>query len=718
MLKQQSLKFSILLTIIFITLAILVANVFAVSVMGYHFYTGTNIKPQAESIHIAKQTLYSRRGRILDTNGTVIASDVQTYDMIAIIDSSRPSQKGEIAYVADKELTAQQLAPILGMDKEAILTGLNQENLYQVQFGNYSRRLSLSQKEAIEALDLPGIEFTPSYNRQYPLGLFASNTVGFAAYDQDTQISVGHLGIEQKFDTELVGTNGERYYQKSSNGYILDDTTIQETPAINGQDVYMTIDQSIQESLDVAISETKAAIEAENLFGVVMEVETGKILAISQDPAFNLKDKAEDMVYTNRIIDLTLEPGSTFKAITFAAAIDSGNYDGDELFDSTRFYLGIDEQGKPYRSPVPTNYGSIQNASDRSWGFIPYDSAFKYSSNVGTSMLVLNMGPEVFEHYIKAFKFTEPIETDRFVTAPGNLVFNYPIEQINVSFGQGVTLNPLQMLQAYSAILNDGIMVKPYFIDKIVNTSTNEVTYQSQTDIIGHPILSSTADKLQDLMLDCVEAEDGTCKEYKIEDTQVIAKTGTAQMVIDGKYDADQHIHSVVAALPYEDPKVVVYYGYQGGFDLSNFDKKDGIKSLLKTLALKYDPLNVNEEIQYNQLQVTKVPQLKNHSLEYVNSAIASTGLEVVRIGDGTQVIDQLPKANSDILSNQRLILLTSQSNWLMPDMSNWALKDITNFWSLTGIQVQFSGSGKVVEQSIAPGQEINLESLIEVKLK
>ncbi len=717
--KRQSLKFGFLLGIFLLTLVILVANVFVVSVMGYHLYTGTNIKPQADSIHRATQELSSRRGRILDTTGSVIASDSQTYDLVAIIEASRVNPDGTPAYVADKVNTAELVAPIIGMDPSAMLTILDQEGLYQVQFGNYSRRLSLSQKEQIEALELPGLIFYNSYDRQYPLGVFSSNLVGYATYDQDSLTSIGHLGVEQTHNQELVGTNGKRVFQQANNGYIIDDTTIQETPAINGQDVYLTLDQGIQETLEMAIETTKDQFEeSSNYFGLVMEVETGRIIGMSQDPKLNLEDDPEEMVFTNYNFDAQLEPGSTFKAITFAAAIDSGNYDGDQEFDSSFFYVGIDENGKPYRSSTPTPYGVIQNAGGRDWGRVPFDNAFKHSLNVGTAELLLDMGTETFYDYMLKFGFSSPITTDRLTTSAGSINYHYPIEQLNTTFGQGVTVNPLQIAQAYSAILNDGVMVKPHYIDKIVDTNTNQVTYQSQTEIVGQPIKAETAHQVVDLMNACVEDEDGFCHIYDIEGTKVIGKTGTSQIVIDGKYDPDQHIHSVVLALPYDDPQVMVYFGYQADYSASQIDQKDGVKSLLKTLSLAYDNSEVQQEVSLNQLEISNVPHLINHSIDYAQQAVANTGLEVIKIGSGNQVINQLPVSNQSILSNQLLLVLTSQDGWLMPDMTNWSLKDITNFWSLTGIEVTTTGSGRVTTQSIPTGAEISSESKLEVILK
>lgn len=717
-LKKQNRKFTYLFIFILLTLAILIANVFAVSVMGHHLYTGNNIKDQAESIHVSSKVLHAKRGRILDSNGSVLATDTQTYDLVAILSKTRLNTDQSPAYVVDKKLTADLVAPIIGMEPQAMYEAMNVD-LYQIQFGNYSRRLSYSQKTQIEELGLPGLVFYNSFDRQYPLGLLSRNLIGMASYNQDTLESIGQFGLEQLYNTELTGVNGKQVFQQSRYGYIIDDSTIQETPSINGQDIYLTLDQSIQEQLDNALAHVTDQFNATNLFGIVAEVETGKILAMSQLPRFNpnAQDGSES-TYMNYNTSSLFEPGSVFKTFTWASAIDKGAYSGDTKVNSNVFYPGYDENGHLTRLNYNAGHGVITNAYDRNYGEISYDEGFIRSSNPVSSQIVVNMGDEYFQEKIKEFGFTQPIETDKIVTSTGHMNFNYAIERANVSFGQGITVNPMQMIQAYTAILNDGIMVKPYIIDKIVDTSNQTVTYQSSTQILSQPIKQATSAKMIELMRNCVILEAGTCRKYNIEDSEIIAKTGTAEVVIDGKYSTTDNIHSVVAALPYNDPKVVVYFGYQANLIDSYSDDQAGLKSLFNLLAIRYDSNRGSTQTQTHNLQIAEVPNLVNHTLDFASASLANSGFDVITIGDGNQVIQQLPLSYQDILSNQRVLLLTSKDNWTMPDMTNWALKDITNFWSLTNVQVTTTGSGRVTAQSIPAGTPINTDTKISVRLR
>lgn len=713
---KQSIKLTTFLIMIILTLVVLVTNVFSVSVPGYHVYTQKNIKEAANSFDIQTSTLRARRGNILDSSGNIIASDSQTYDLVAILSKNRVGINNVPAYVVDKDLTAQQIAPIINMDVERFRNILEQDK-YQVEFGLLGRNLSLSQKEAIDALKLPGIEFIKTYKRQYPLGNFSSNLIGFSNYDQEKQLTYGHMGIEKNFNKELIGTNGQRIYQKDYHGYIIDDKTIQETPAINGADVHLTLDQSIQEALEISFTQAKEQYpDTDNYFGAVMEVKTGKVVAWSQSPSFDPNRPPQEIVYFNYGVDGSFEPGSTFKSFTYAAAIDSGNYSDEELFDTKPFYIGY-EDGKIFRSPTPTRHGFVSNAAGWNKGMFNFADGFKESSNVGTAELVSKMGTDVWKSYIESFGFSKEVTTDRLTSSKGQYRLNKPIEVINTSFGQGITVNVLQMLQAYSAILSDGTMVKPYFIDKIVQDD-GQTIYDGKTEIVGKPIEATSAKKVQDLMRYCITEKGSTCYRLSIDSSEVLAKTGTAQIVVDGKYSTDIALTNFAIGLPYDDPEVFLYWGFQGPMSSISNNKRDAIRALLQVLAMKYDANNENSEEITNDATITQIPHFVNHSLDYVNTALSTSQISPIILGKGDQVVKQLPKAEEIIINNQKVFLLTNSDEILMPDMSGFSLKDVNNFWILTGVEITTQGSGRVIEQSIPAGEKLSKSTKIHVKLK
>ena len=248
---------------------ILVAsNVFLVSVAKVHLGSGTDLSKYADSANTVKTTNKALRGNIYDRNGTIIAQDSRTYNIVCILDENRPAVGNTIAYVKDKEGTAAALSKILKMNYDTCLSYLNQD-VYQTELGTAGRNLSKSTKEEIEALNLPGIEFTDSIQRVYPLGTFASNLIGFAQSDE-TGSTVGKMGAELYLDGYLKGTDGYSIYQSDKDGNVLPGMKEETVSAVNGYDVYTTIDSVIQQALEESFEMTNDQFGAERVWGSVM----------------------------------------------------------------------------------------------------------------------------------------------------------------------------------------------------------------------------------------------------------------------------------------------------------------------------------------------------------------------------------------------------------------------------------------------------------------
>lgn len=703
--------------VMLLTLTIVIVNVFVVTLGQYHVLSKTDLNPYVSDLNVFTRTLQAKRGDILDRDGVVIATDSRTFNMYAILDDSR-MDGNKPAYVVDVEATAQAIAPLIQMDVSEMIA-LMSKDVYQTEFGTKGRNLSLSLKNEIDALNLPGIEFMNSYTRSYPLGIFSSNLIGLARYDDIEKKVKGQWGLETFYENELVGTNGSITYQQDLYGYILDGTTIDETKVVNGHNIYLTLDQTIQEALESAFVSTLEQTEATNLFGAVMEVDTGKILAWGQSPSYdpNNIETTSEQTFINYGLQGAIEPGSTFKAFTYAAGLDSSTINVNDLFDSKRFYVGVDANGKIIRSQEATRHGSVSNYEHKDWGLITYEEGFVRSSNTGTAQIVTDMGKDNFMDYIEAFGFVSPVKPDRFNDVSGAISYTYPIEVINTSFGQGITVTAIQMLQAYSAIMSDGTMVKPYFIDKIVDEN-NELIYQSETEVVGNPIRLDTAKTLQDLMHGVVNDDFGTAKRYKLDSVDIIAKTGTAQLVEEGRYSTENVISSVVLGFPYEDPQILIYYGYQVPMSQIFYDDVSGIKNLVHTISLMYENDNGNGVESTNQYYEIDLPQFVNHSITYSLSYAKAIDLSIEIIGDGTTVVSQLPKGNQKVSNSQKVFVLTDGDTLTMPDMTGWTQKDINNYIILTGYNIKMNGSGVVISQSITPGQKIDQTMLIDVILE
>ena len=255
-----------------VVMSLLAANVFYVAIVKKHFRSGTDLSAYADSANTIRQIEKAIRGNIYTNDGTIIAEDNRTYNIVCILAEDRLSVEGEIAYVQDKEKTATELSRILRTDKNTILGYLNQD-VWQTELGTAGRNLSESTRNEIMALGLPGIEFTDSIQRVYPLGTFASNLIGVAQSDE-TGSTIGRMGTELYLDTYLRGDDGYRIYQADKNGYILPGMKEETKSAENGNNVYTTLDQEIQEALEESFLMTQQQFHAERIWGAVMEIDT------------------------------------------------------------------------------------------------------------------------------------------------------------------------------------------------------------------------------------------------------------------------------------------------------------------------------------------------------------------------------------------------------------------------------------------------------------
>ena len=691
---------------------IILLNVLFIMITQVHFRSGNNVKDFKEPSISNQSVIKANRGTIYDRNGNVIAQDENTYTLIAYLDSSRVGVGDVPDYVEDLETTAEKLATVLDMEASDILQILSDaqaDSLYQTELGVKGKNLSSSVKEEIEELGLQGIDFTKTVNRNYPNGTFASHLIGYAQYDEDEQQIVGVMGLELTLNDYLTGEDGLEVYQKDVNGNVLPGTKYTESYASDGNNVYLTLDTNVQLALQSALQETMDEVDAEYAWGLVMEVETGKILAWGSLPTFDLNERDVGDNWLNIPSDYLYEPGSVMKAITYAAAIDSGNYPYNETYRSGVFYYGTDEDGNIYRSQVKVGgLSPIYDAQNKDHGTITFDKGFVLSSNIAICELLTNyMDPDIFKEYVEAFGLRSEVDIPYVDNQVGTMNFTYASEILNTGFGQGISVTALQMAQAYTAIFNDGIMVRPYVVEKIEDANTGEIIEEYETEVVGNPISQATSEYVRKLMQSVVEDEDGTGKRYQMDDVSIIAKTGTGQIADeDGSY-GDVYTSSVMAAAPADDPKIMIYYVFQSKQYLNY--SGDPFKEVMKAALVAENISSESEsdsdsKTEYSEGEQYTMPSLVNHTSSYVDQKLEDMEVEVVTIGNGSSVIRQYPQAGTTIVSGQRIFLLTEGSTIKMPNMIGWTKKDLTAFWTLTGISIEMNGSGVVTEQNISSG--------------
>lgn len=708
------------LYILMLTVSLVVAvNVFFVVLGRVHIRSNTSLDSYIESVSSVDETIFASRGKILDTTGQILAQDVQTYDIICYLDESRLATGGKVAYVDNPSFASKALAPILGMDASDIYDILTtNKGLYQIELGASGRNLSEEQKQEIESIEgLNGIGFRPSYTRYYPYGESGSpQLLGFAKSDEYGKL-IGKLGIEAYLNEELSGTDGYHSYQQDKHGYILQGMYEETKDAINGYDVYLTLDMSIQEALNTSLQETMEYKNASRAWASVVEIDTGKILAWGQTPSYDPNNITVNDTQVNYGSQLAYEPGSVMKPVIYSAAMELGVYNGTNLFNSAP-YCYTSDASRTYRG---NSLGCIYNVSNREWGNIELDYGLIYSSNVATATLLSEyVGVNNYEDFIHKFHLYEKVDTDGIDEIPGYTNYGLsPVDNITATYGQGSSLTMLQLLQIYTSMFGDGTMLKPYLIDRIVDPNTNTIVYQGRPTVVSKPISEDTAKTLQDVLRRVVSDPQGTCRHYAAKTVNVMGKTGTSEIPMDGTYSESDNIISCMLGFPYENPKYMVYYAYISKETVYyNYDKKP-IPDLVDRIALLEGlAVDTSGSIEGNKTIKYDMPNVLSKNTYEAKSDLESLQLVPIVIGDGDKVIDQYPKENDTVYSKEKVFLLTNSSNIIVPDFTNWSRKEIIQYWTISNIPITIDGYGLVYAQSVKAGSVYLPSSEIVVFMK
>lgn len=692
---------------------------------GVHFRSGKNVFQYMNDTYVEEKVI-ANRGHIYDRNKEVIAQDIESYDLFAYIDENRINATDEPVYVVDFKETCDKLAPILNTDASKLLVFLEnakKAKLTQTEFGMYGKGLSAQQREDIINLKLPGLDFTKSTARKYTANHFASQLIGYAQYNYEDEKISGVNGLESIFDKELSGEDGELVYQASIDGTPLPKSTTYTKIPKNGNDIYLTLDKNVQLSLEKTLSDTIAQEGTENAWGVVMEIKTGKILAQAGYPSYDLNKRDEIKEHKNLPSEYPFECGSVIKPFVVAGAMEEGVYDGLATFDSGSIHVGVDENGRIIQvsKDDKRKIATISDAMGKDYGVISYDEGLIRSTNTAMINLLLKYySPAKNIEYLKKFGFFEKVGMDGMNEADTYLNQSDALSQYMLSFGQASTFTAYQLVQAASALFGDGRTVKPYLIDKIVDSNTGKIVYQGETKKSKQIVSQSTVDKMQDLLKRVVSEDYGTAEHYAMDDITIMAKTGTGQISEGAKgYSPSRYTSSILAAAPAEDPQIVIFYAFQGtnflNYDTSYF--QETVRALLAINGYNSNNSESNDSQLANYSEYT-MPSLVNHSVDYAKTKISSLSKNVYIIGDGKSIVSQYPNSHESTLSNQRVFLLTDGTNISMPNMSGWSRKDVKLFSKFVGIDIKIKGSGLVKMQNVAEKTMIQKDTKIEVTLE
>lgn len=679
---------------------------------------GIDMASFAASRNTVKKTITAKRGVIYDKDGNTLALNVSSYTLIVSLEKSKVYM-GE-NYVKDVEGTAKKLAEVLNAPEEYVLKQLSQ-NVYQVELGMYGSGLTELKKDEILSLGLSGISFSESQKRYYPNGDFASYVVGYAKtkdvkeYDDDeneTTIKkiVGEMGIESKYDEMLSGVDGYLEYQRSMYGYKINGTKEIREEAQNGNDIYLTIDENIQRFVEAGVKKIEETYNPEWTVFAVMDAKTGDILAFSTTPSFdpNIKNIKN---YENPLSTFIFEPGSTMKTYTYMCAMENNVYDGNSTYQSGSYNIG--------------EYTINDWNNGLGWGEITLDKGYEYSSNVGVvNILRNNLTKKQLKECFKKYGFgkTTGIELNR--EAAGSINFNYDIEYATAGFGQGITTTVAQQLQALTLISNNGKMLKPHLISKIVNPNTGKTVYERKVEESEQIVKTSTVNKMKELMYNVIHGTDlgSTGYPYRIDGFDIIGKTGTSQI-----YDAatgsyligdNLYIYSFSGMFPKDDPDIIIYTAMKR----PSWGKSAGLytttKDIIQSIS-KYK--NMFTEVTEKNIETYKLKSYINKKKDEVKAELSNAGIDVIIIGDGDKITKQSMNKNEKITIGEKIFLTTNGKNKTLPNMIGWSRKDVVNLCNLLGIKYTITGYGYVKSQNYNPytqiSSDMNLEIVLEEKI-
>lgn len=623
----------IVLLIVIFCFIVIIFKVFYIQVIDYK-----KLNSLANSLWSRKLPIEADRGRIYTKDGTVIADNLTTVSLVFI-----PNQ------VKEKDKVATDIAEILNVDKSVI-----EEHLYKKssieRVHPEGRRLSYEIADKINSLNYDGVYLVKESKRYYPYNNLMSHILGFVGIDNQ-----GLSGLELQYDEYLTGASGAIEYFSDAKGNRLQKEDVYVQPE-NGMDIYLTVNSELQTSMERELDNVMLKYNADGAWSIAMDPNTGEILAMSSRPNFNpnnYQDYTTEQLNRNLAIWSSYEPGSTFKIVTLATAIEE---------------KVVDIEKDTFNDSGSVN---VDGARIKCWkrgghGHQTFLEVVQNSCNPGFVELGQRLGKETLFKYINNFGFGSKTGIDLNGEGSG-ILFNInkvgPVELATTSFGQGVSVTALQQITAVSAVINGGTLYKPYIVKSIVEHETGEIIKENNPQEVRKVISEDTSKQVR-CALESVVAL-GTGRNAYIENYRVGGKTGTAQKVNNGVYMTGNYIVSFIGFLPADNPKVVVYVAIDNPKGVTQYGGTIAApiaKNILTDAisALNIEPsLNVTEKkYQWYDTKYYTVPNVVGKSVAEAKKELKNFQVEYT--GNGDMILTQSPEAGNRIAENSKIRLLLS----------------------------------------------------------
>ncbi len=606
-------------------LVIIILRVFYIQVFQYD-----KLSNLAESLWSRKLPIGADRGEILDRNGKVLATNLTTTSLVVI-----PNQ------IKDKEDTALKLSKILNTSYDDMLVHVSKKTSIE-RVHPEGRQLAYEVAKQIDELNIDGVYLVKESKRYYPYGSLLSHVLGYVGIDNQ-----GLSGLELTYNSYLTGIDGAIKYFSDGKGNRLQLSEIYEKPQ-NGINLQLTIDLDIQQSIERELDNVMSKYSPEHAMILAMNPQNGEIYAMASRPNFdpnNYQNYDTETINRNLPIWMTYEPGSTFKIMTLASTVEekTTNLFEDHFYDSGSIHVD------------GSTIHCWKSGGHKDQSFL---QVVENSCNPGFVVLGQKLGKEKLMQYINNFGFGKKTGIDLNGESNGILFKTSnmgAVELATTSFGQGISVTPIQQVTAVSAAINGGFLYQPYLVKEMLEPETNSIIKTTEK-VMKKKVISEESSKLVRYALESVVAN-GSGRNAYIENYRVGGKTGTAQKVADGHYMSGNYILSFMGFMPADNPQIVVYVAVdhpvgvvQYGGTVAAPIAKNVLESVINVLNIKPSKDGMEKEYNWLDQKYVLLPDVTNKSVEEAKKILK--GFKIEYAGEGDKVIYQSPEAKTYVKDN------------------------------------------------------------------
>ena len=699
-----------LLTITLIFLALIVRT-------GYiQLVWGNELQGKALDQWTRTLDVYPQRGIIYDRNRVVLAQSASA-DSIAV----RPSQ------LEDPKDTSDKLAAILQLDAEELYKKLSDKDKSEVWV---KRQLSREESVKVRELNIKGIYFTEEPKRYYPNGNLASHILGFTMkYAEPGEGLKGQEGLELYYDKYLKGVPGQIVMETDAKGRETSTNVERLIPPINGWNVILTIDQTIQYFTEKYVSDAMDNYQANKIYAIVMDPKTGDILAMANRPDFDPNDPPRELGYEgmeafvkNIAVKDNMDPGSTFKIVTAASALEAGVVTTNSTFNDPGYRMVDGVKIKCWKTGGhghETFYQAVQN-----------------SCNPAFMDMSMGLGVERFYDFLTAFGFGNRTGVDIAGEEKGVLMNEESVKKVDLArmgFGQAIAVTPLQLINAVSAVINGGALMEPRLVKALEFDDGTEQAYQEMEPVKVRQVISpATSEIMRDVLLSVVS--EGSGKKAYIPGYRVGGKTGTAQKYNPGGgIKQGAVIASFIGFAPAEDPQVVVLFMVDEpkvAVDFGSVVAAPYVKMILED-TLKYLGVEpVFDEKTKEETEMVTIPDVTGKPLTEAANLLREAKLDYLAESTGTSVTKQMPLPGAEVMVNTTVLLYTGSGSEApeeqqgegeqiaVPDVTKKSVREANNILTSAGLQLRIEGSGVSVSQDPPAGTMVAPDTVVTVQFE